>query len=149
LWFLGWGRVRRHRKNGLEVTDGTEKAGVQRGCHTLKKCLAFFDFRLGSRHARKFDAAGILPCAPIENTVLPALLRVTIQGVAAVLYVAFLLPLPYDCHSEWSRGEGCKDRKTKVVPRRSRSFAEKARHVSAVRSKTKGCGAPRRDMVGS
>ena len=85
----------------------------------------------------------------METTVLPALLRVTIQGVAVVLYVAFLPFFSLDCHSERSRGEGGKDRKEKAVPRRSRSFAEKERHVSAVRSKTKGCGAPRRDMVGS
>ena len=85
----------------------------------------------------------------MESTVLPALLRVTIQGVAVVLYVAFLPFFSLDCHSERSRGEGGKDRKEKAVPRRSRSFAEKARHVSAVRSKTKGCFAPRRDMVGS
>ena len=78
---------------------------------------------------------------------IPHSLRVTIQGVAVVLYVAFLLPLPYDCHSERSRGEGCKDRKEKAIPRRSRSFAEKERCVSTVRSKTKGCFAPRRDMV--
>jgi len=65
------------------------------------------------------------------------------------IYVAVIELYQFDCHPERSRGEGCKDRKTKAVPRRSRSFAEKARHVSAVRSKTKGCGAPRRDMVGS
>jgi len=53
--------------------------------HTLKKCLAFFAFRLGSRHARKFDAAGILPYAPIENTVLPALLRVTKSAIGCGL----------------------------------------------------------------
>ena len=90
--------------------------------HTLKKCLAFFAFRLGSRRARKFDAAGILPCAPIENTVLPALLRVTIKGVAVVLYVAFLPLFPLDCHSERSRGDGCKDRKEKGNPAAESKF---------------------------
>jgi len=85
----------------------------------------------------------------MESTVLPALLRVTIQGVALSIYVALIELYQFDCHSERSRGEGCKDTKMKALPRRSRSFAEKARRVSAVRSKTKGCGAPRRDMVGN
>ena len=43
------------------------------GYHTLKKCLAFFDFRSGSRHARKFDAAGVLPCTPMEKYCAPCL----------------------------------------------------------------------------
>jgi len=85
----------------------------------------------------------------MENAVLPALLRVTIQGVAAVLYVAFSPFTPQDCHSERSRGEGRKDRKEKAIPRRSRSFAEKERCVSTVRSKTEACDSGLRDMVGS
>ena len=65
------------------------------------------------------------------------------------IYVALIELYQFDCHSERSRGEGCKDRKEKAIPRRSRSFAKKERCVSTVRSKTKGCFAPSRDMVGS
>ena len=65
------------------------------------------------------------------------------------IYVAVIELYQFDCHSERSRGKKGRVRETKAVPRRSRSFAEKARHVSAVRSKTKGCVAPRRDMVGN
>jgi len=70
---------------------------------------------------------------------IPHSLRVTIQGVAAVLYVAFLLPLPYDCHSERSRGEGGEDRKEKALPRRSRSFRSRG---AAERRKPRGAERP-------
>ena len=42
-----------------------------------QKMQAFFAFRSGLHHSRKFDAAGLLLCVPLESTVHPALLRVT------------------------------------------------------------------------
>ena len=42
-----------------------------------QKMQAFFAFRSGLYHSRKFDAAGVLLCVPLESTVHPALLRVT------------------------------------------------------------------------
>ena len=42
-----------------------------------QKMQAFFAFRSGLHHSRKFDAAGVLLCVPLESTVHPALLRVT------------------------------------------------------------------------
>ena len=50
---------------------------IERHSHTLKKCEAFFAFRSGLHHSRKFDAAGVLLCVPLKSTVRPALLRVT------------------------------------------------------------------------
>ena len=42
-----------------------------------QKMQAFFAFRSGLHHLRKFDAAGVLLCVPLGSTVHPALLRVT------------------------------------------------------------------------
>ena len=50
--------------------QGNEGNGrIERDSHTLKKCGAFFAFRSGLHHSRKFDARGDIPyCTAVTTT---------------------------------------------------------------------------------
>ena len=65
---------------GKELFIGNRQNGERPYRKTFpypQKMQAFFAFRSGLHHSRKFDAAGLLLCLPEESTVHPALLRVT------------------------------------------------------------------------
>jgi hypothetical protein len=65
---------------------------------------AFFAFRSGLHHSRKFDAAGVLLCVPLESAVHPALLRVTKSAFSLRLMRGIVSPTSKTASRFWNLG---------------------------------------------
>ena len=158
-------------KNCLLVTKGTENGRIERHSHTLKKCRHFLpSVRVYTTHGsstRRGSFCGglfVAYCAllaqgdkwtqrlrPARPTRRVGMLRGDNRGGLGLCITLFRRrekrqfvfgTVTATCHSERSRGEGCKDRKERAIPRRSRSFAEGAKRMEQNRALLTG----RRDM---